>query len=337
MHPSQSQILLSIRLSERLEDEIEDDTSDGDGVSMLSRPVRFSHSRTSLLSQKFAAIAPRPCSRLEIIFEKSQRLQNEEIVDNLLSSLDILLPSCKPEISEENDNCLKVIIDSNKKINDHSKWNPSQIKEDKKVDVSQCDSAVKQAPMYPGGGGNKMQGTYRFPTGDSNSGAGSQPNYSSNMNNSGPGFRGPRPGFSSLLSNVSSVDLSPFRGGAPIRFRLGTTPRMNPKKVQDKVPSAASQASSSPQSDSPTKEDEDVDLYSDIEHDPHEDVDEDKNFGTLEPPPEPPALLMGLGDEGTDEEEALVIDDKGADVYDPAEPCDDSNDARKCFIFPPPI
>lgn len=107
-------------------------------------------------------------------------------------------------------------------------------------------------------------------------------------------------------------------------------------------------------SNSPNEEEE-VDIYSDIE--PERTTDNDgeeggeKSYGTLEPPPEPPALLMGLGQDDIDEEHdegGLVIDDQPlppqqpplippppAEEYDPAEPCEDSNssDGKKFFYF----
>ncbi|XP_049805167.1 serine/arginine repetitive matrix protein 2-like [Schistocerca nitens] len=100
-------------------------------------------------------------------------------------------------------------------------------------------------------------------------------------------------------------------------------------------------------------EDDDLDIYSDIEvssaggqNCASEHEDNERNFDVLPPPPEPSALLIGLGEQDSSDSEtndSLVIDIRPnpddhthkdnvtkspdeSEKYDPAVPCDDSDD-----------
>lgn len=82
--------------------------------------------------------------------------------------------------------------------------------------------------------------------------------------------------------------------------------------------------------------DDDVDLYDDIESDNAENDKIPEMFSSLEPPPEPPALLIG-SDSSSDEDTGLVIDDKvstvnKSNIYDPTEPNEDSDESTYNFL-----
>lgn len=227
---------------------------------------------------------------------------------------------------------------------------------EKKVDVNKENAKVTETPLYPGSTNphgsrfstydyqsrdRTVSGTNRSTELHSSSGSSSSSFPSSNLSS----FPSTRAGFSSNYG----MGISPFTGAAPIRFRMNLPPRrpnihsnlVVPPLRQPPFPDPQLFAQDPSPSNSPN-EDEEVDIYSDIEPERTDNDGDDRNYGTLEPPPEPPALLMGLGQDDIDEENdegGLVIDDQPlpptqqlpppppppADVYDPAEPCDDSN------------
>lgn len=82
---------------------------------------------------------------------------------------------------------------------------------------------------------------------------------------------------------------------------------------------------------------DDVDLYDDIESENMESDKINEGFSSLEPPPEPPAALIGC-DSSSDEDNGLVIDDMAAhnanksNIYDPTEPNEESDIDGMYFI-----
>ncbi|XP_050436308.1 protein SCAF11 isoform X2 [Adelges cooleyi] len=150
-------------------------------------------------------------------------------------------------------------------------------------------------------------------------------NYSSNRNNSRNYPRNNNESHSEVVGNSSSYDDHqlpanqnfsenqpvnpfPFRNSGPIKFRMNVT-RLGEKK----------------QSQTPPKP---VTTEIIVEDESGSSSQATESFKALEPPPEPPALLMGIN---LDEDEAdnLVIDDN--DYYDPENPneIDESTDVNK--------
>lgn len=153
--------------------------------------------------------------------------------------------------------------------------------------------------------------------------------------------RSDREGYATYLNNIppGSSAPAPFcRGGPPLRFRMPVRPQLRripllPRRApralyddddDDEVEEGAEE-SEKPEEDrteiEPKQSEEDIDLYSDIETNPTErdgvgSDGEGAGFPALGPPPEPPAFLLSLGMEMTDEKRSE------SDVYDPAEPCD---------------
>ncbi|RZF48422.1 hypothetical protein LSTR_LSTR011375 [Laodelphax striatellus] len=242
-----------------------------------------------------------------------------------------------------------------------------KVPEKQKVDVRNETAKVNETPLYPGGNNQRFNYNYQPRDGAAsgtannsrsvdNSPAGS----SSSMNRS---FPGSFPQSRSEFSSNYGIGISPFTGSAPIRFRMTAPPRkptmIIPPLEQPPMPDASLFQNDSPSNSS--HEDEEVDIYSDIEPDGGggggAEADE-KNFGTLEPPPEPPAILMNIGGEdngAASDDEGLVIDDRPPppplppplppptdNMYDPAEPCDSnssssSDDAGPSKIPYPPL
>jgi hypothetical protein len=106
--------------------------------------------------------------------------------------------------------------------------------EDKRPDLSNPNHSSKEIPLYPNKNDSSASDTnksyanntrYSNFGGNSSSGSTSFSQPTSFFNSLNPSTR---PGFSSLLGNNSSaLDLSPFRGTAPIRY----VPQLRSKKV----------------------------------------------------------------------------------------------------------
>ncbi|KAI5705765.1 hypothetical protein M8J75_001521 [Diaphorina citri] len=198
-----------------------------------------------------------------------------------------------------------------------------------KVDVTSDKNKEKvtETPGYPGAGiPNRPRGHYGSP-GGGYQGGGSGARHQSGIFSS----RGPSPQFASRFSNFSggrnnSDNFHAFRSPQP-RFR-SNTPRRFPSRRS--LPASLLMEPEVEHEDQ-SQPDEDVDIYGDIDSGPLV----TNTSATLEPPPQPPAALFGLGpppeppaallnigspEEGpSDEEKGLIIDDN---EYDPADPCD---------------
>uniref|UniRef100_A0A1B6E1Q4 PHD and RING finger domain-containing protein 1 n=1 Tax=Clastoptera arizonana TaxID=38151 RepID=A0A1B6E1Q4_9HEMI len=301
----------------------------GGEVGLLSRP-RFAHTGQRLLNRKKIG---------EIFFSTARRrvvtLDNitppacGDLISSILDS-QTLWHSKKTEIVSKSDGSLSI------------KQPDQQKKTEKSLDVKKNKEVITTAPLYPGSGSNQR---YNY-TPSNNRGGGQR---SSNMeaNSHSPytssNYSPFGPSHSNLPRHQSSASFTPFRSNSPIRFRMTAPPRRpnihNFPSSNDMTMKNRSMPSSdlrvqhhltctSPQS-SPIQ-DEEIDIYSDIEQESQAPVSTDRSFGALEPPPEPPALLMGLGisdDTPSDEDNGLVIDDlpAPADIYDPEEPSVDSD------------
>lgn len=236
---------------------------------------------------------------------------------------------------------------------------------------------VVQAPQYSGGrrggqnshsnsfSGSNSGGRRNRGGGSGGGGGGGGDSGSGNVNNSGfrSSFNNPdqsRAQYEQFLGNNLSGGRPPR--SQPLRFRLNAPRRPLRRNVMlrrgalpvgnddeededdDMIDGVIDAGSQDPAKDGETgdgpREDDEVDIYSDIEADANKGgsgEDADPEFGALMPPPEPPAILMNMGEQNSDDEASdseLVIDDRAKgpadeteDKYDPAEPCDDSNEA----------
>lgn len=243
-------------------------------------------------------------------------------------------------------------------------------------------SSVSTAPLYPGGGNNSVpsssgaQTPVQFSTSPSYQ---NNPGYSRTTGTSYDATRANRE-YSNYLSNESSSSTTVTTN--PVRFRLmqklptkrslSSKNNENSSRGKDEEqPNTTDETLHSEQNleikdeisrnkNSKDTEDEDLDIYSDIEVDggsggngtsEHDEVE--RTYDTLLPPPEPSALLMGLGEQDSsdgDTSDSLVIDftpsreDRNAsplktdvgrkspvsesDKYDPAVPCVDTDDEQ---------
>ncbi|XP_065202419.1 PHD and RING finger domain-containing protein 1-like isoform X2 [Planococcus citri] len=217
-------------------------------------------------------------------------------------------------------------------------------KDERKPDLTNTNHSSKEIPLFPnkgdGASDNKSYSSSnnRYSSLGNSSGGGSNSftSSTSSFNSLNPSIR---PGFSNLLGNSSSaLDLSPFRGAAPIRFRMNPPRPMmrrqnynsNSQRQPSSSPASLSNSVQSPKKSSTVgNAEEDVDLYDDIETENAENEKAQEIFGSLEPPPEPPALLIGNDSSSSDDENnGLVIDDKAVNknnIYDPNEPNEDSD------------
>lgn len=179
-------------------------------------------------------------------------------------------------------------------------------------EMKNVDKHTTQTPMYSDHRTNRNSGTVN--------------NYSSNRNNKRNYPRNNDQSYSdagnsssyeeSQLTNEQNfsenqpVNPFPFRNTGPIKFRMNVT-KMGERKQPQTPPKV-------------------VTTEYNVEEESGPSTRTEETFKALEPPPEPPALLMGINlDE--DEDDNLVIDDK--DYYDPENPSD--NDDRTDVISRP--
>lgn len=312
------------------------------GVGLLSR-TRVARPSERLYSlKKAASVLSSKIQRKPKKIETIPSPANGSLLDSILDS-QTLWHSKSAEIKSKSDGSLQVVLPKGS----------SNItgKEENKIDVKITTAPVKERPMYAGGKSNSI--TYN----PSNSNRGGQ-TYSGGRSNMGQSYDGRN--TTSTGTNSSSSGPSPLRGITPIRFRMNLPPRRPnihsypsdnippppPLRLRSPLVDMSFPVTNSPES-SPTRDDEEIDIYSDIEQGNTTNNEcEEKAFGTLEPPPEPPflmtmdpppeppALLMTLNDDPSDDEEAsgLVI----ADTYDPcAANSDDSSNGEEQLAKPP--
>lgn len=169
------------------------------------------------------------------------------------------------------------------------------------------DKHITQAPMYP---------DHRTDRNSDN-----VSNYSSNRNNNRNYSRNSNQSYSNA-GNSSSYDESqltnepnfsenqpvnpfPFRNSGPIKFRMNVT-KMGERK-QPRTPPKA------------------VTTEYNVEEESGPSTQIEESFKALEPPPDPPALLLGINLED-DDADNLIIDDK--DYYDPENPSDNDEETE---------
>ncbi|XP_063218187.1 PHD and RING finger domain-containing protein 1-like isoform X2 [Bacillus rossius redtenbacheri] len=168
---------------------------------------------------------------------------------------------------------------------------------------------------------------------------------------SGFDARGSRAGYSSYLSGPRPSPPPPpmtFRGG-PVRFRMSPPrppvrslrpPPLPPRLLHQQIAPTSVESFDLDDDVRSRDEDDEIDLYSDIEVGGAGPEDEaERSYEALPPPPIPPAMLMDLGDRPLSDDERgsdaeLVIDDDGparsevshSQIYDPASPSRDSDE-----------
>lgn len=299
----------------------------------------------------------------------ARRIQNRKtMVSNLINNYSSRIPPTADLLFTENitnsSNLLDSILESqtlwhSKNVEISSKKDGTleiKLKKDggKKPDLSNTKHSSKEIPLYPNKNENSSSENNKSYTSNTRytGFGGSSGNSSNSFGQSTSSFNAlnpsSRPGFSSILGNSSpALDLSPFRGTTPIRFRMNP-PRSALRRTNYNTSSSARHSSNNSTSllnliQSPCKPsstaatgsgggDDDVDLYDDIESDNAENDKIPEMFSSLEPPPEPPALLIG-SDSSSDEDTGLVIDDKvstvnKSNIYDPTEPNEDSDESN---------
>lgn len=311
----------------RLESEDEvGDIQGGGGVGLLSRPrIRRPHDRLFSL-KKAATIFNSTRIKNPAKIEPVSAPASRSLLDSILDS-QTLWHSKEAEIRSKSDGSIQVILPKSSKNIVGS--------EENKTDKRQSSTSIIEAPMFPSG--KSGTGAYNFGNQGSQSNGGGKSGVSQSYD-----------GRSSSSTSNTSSGPSPLRGTAPIRFRMTVPPRRPnihsypsdnippPPPLRLRSPLVDSQlvTPNSPDAASPTRDDEDIDIYSDIvQGNSTNNENEEKSFGALLPPPEPPfpmtmepppafpALLsMTLNDVPSDDEATgLVIADEPTAVeeYDP--------------------
>lgn len=311
------------------------------GVGVLSRTRVARPSDRHLNIKRAASILNSTVDRKPMKIESIPAPTGGSLLDSILDS-QTLWHSKRAEIKSKSDGSLQVVLPRSS--------NSITVKEENKIDVRKATAPVIQTPMYPSGKSNSA--TYN----PSNSNRGGQ-THSGGRGGMEQSYEGRN--ATSAGSGISSLSgPSPLRGIAPIRFRMNLPPRRPnihsyptdnippppPARLRSPLVEMSFPVTNSPES-SPPRDDDEIDIYSDIEQgNTANNEGEEKSFGTLEPPPEPPflmtmepppeppALLMTLNDDPSDDEATglVIADEPTGDAYDPcaANSDDSSNDDR---------
>lgn len=330
--------------------EQEDDAEEFEGGFGVISRIRVARPSDRFISRKKAKTVLSSFS-----LKKPQKVENISVpadgslLDSILNS-QTLWHSKKSQIKSSSDGSLHVVLPKFQK-ND-------VLKEDDKIDVRKASAPVVETPVFPGGRVNS--GTF-----DQDRGTSNQNNTRNNTERSYEGSSHQSSGSagSGYPPHSNSVGLSPLRGVAPIRFRMNAPPRRPnihsypsdnippPPPLRLRSPLVETTfTSTNPPDETPPREDEEIDIYSDIEQDNNSNEPEEKSFGTLEPPPEPPflmtmepppeppAILMNLNEDASDDEASgLVIDDlPPSDVYDPCAINSDESSTGDAPLAKPP-
>lgn len=280
---------------------------------------------------------------------------NGSLLDSILDS-QALWHSKKAEIKSKPDGSVQVIL---------PKSNTNRVvREEGKINVRNTTAPVIETPLFPGAANSGNFKPNSFTTsnnGQDGNRSTSEQSYEGSQESSTPSTS---TGAGGANNNSSGGGPSPLRGIAPIRFRMNAPPKRPnihsyptdnippPPPLRLKLPAVEESfpSTNSPEP-SPPREDEEIDIYSDIEQE--DEKSEEKTFGALEPPPEPtflmtmsmdpppepPALLMNLNEDASDDEPTgLVIDDlpPASDVYDPCAVNSDESSAEGFPLAKPP-
>lgn len=328
---------------------------EGGGVGLMSR-VSVARPRDRLISlKKAASVMSVNSSRKPVKLESVSSPASGNLLDSILDS-QTLWHSNKAEIKSKPDGSVQAILpksNSNKVV-----------KEKSKIDVRNTNAPVVETPLFPGAANSGNFKSSSFSATNNSQGENrSTTEQCDGSQEVSSGRTEPSTSTSGSGSNNSSGGgPSPLRGIAPIRFRMNAPPKrpnihsyptdnIPPPPLRLKSPATEESfpSTNSPEA-SPSREDEEIDIYSDIEQE--EQKSEEKTFGVLEPPPEPtflmsmsmdpppepPALLMNLNEDASDDEPSgLVIDDLPAsDVYDPCAVNSDESSTEEFPLAKPP-
>ena len=348
-------------------------------VAVAARPALSLEQRLSNRKRLLAA-QQRPAG-LKGKIQAIQPAGDCDIVGSILSSQSKWLSAKKADVVINRDGSLDFKSKEPPKNEAPPTQRPDPLERlaETRVDVKEAtaDKHIAKAPLYPnsGGGGRGPRaggpraggpGVNNFSFRGRQSGGGpvgtftgpSGSNFRAVYSGGSPGF-GPqntRAQYEHFLGN--NAQNNPQPRSAPLRFRLnnpriqlrrnaGLMNRRQGEQPQDERNNGR-RADDGVRGDGTKDEEDDVDIYSDIEADSagrensEQEEGGEREYGTLMPPPEPPALLMaGFGDVGSDDDVSdseLVIDDRWAsspkgskpgeregDKYDPAEPSHDSD------------
>lgn len=219
------------------------------------------------------------------------------------------------------------------------------------VDVkgTTTEGITTQAPMYPGSSSRPagVRPYNRNTFGESRGGQDGPLSTRGSAGQSGTGFnrfgstpRNDREGYANYLNNMPQGPTPFCRGGPPLRFRMPSRqqlrripfpPRVNrsPWQNDEEVENGAKNKDKPENNPDEGKkaDDEDIDLYSDIETNPEKEGSAEEEVGcgpsypALGPPPEPSAFLLGIDENGE-----VAGEKSKSEVYDPAEPCDSEDE-----------
>ncbi|XP_054270234.1 PHD and RING finger domain-containing protein 1-like isoform X2 [Macrosteles quadrilineatus] len=316
------------------------------GVGVLSR-TRVARPIDRLLHRKKAAsILTSKSPKKSVKIDSLSSPAGPSLLDSILDS-QALWHSKQTEIKSNSDGTLKVVPKG------------GALKEENKVDVKKATAPVKESPMFP-----TRTNSGSFMPENSSRGGGQSGNQGHSERSEDSSYQSSAPASAgySRSEGPTGGGSSSLRGAPPIRFRMNIPPRRPnihsypsenippppPLRLRSPMNEVSFPTNNSPEA-SPEREEEDVDIYSDIEQ---ESNTEERTFGilepppeppflmTMEPPPEPPAMLMNLNDDGSDDEPSgLVIDDPPpGDVYDPcAVNSDESSNEGAPLAKPPDI
>ena len=226
------------------------------------------------------------------------------------------------------------------------------------TDVREATSnkVAVQAPMYPGSSNrpDSFRSFNRTTYGENRNNQDNMFSPRNGQSQTGVGYsrfggppRNDREGYANYLNNIPQGPTPFCRGGPPLRFRMPPRqqlrripfpPRNRPiwQQDEDEEEEAADKEKTNKKEtsgeteikQSKTQEEEDIDLYSDIETNADKTdnsgaEDSAPNYPALGPPPEPSAFLLSLDENGE-------FGDGGnknkSEVYDPAEPCDSEDE-----------
>lgn len=280
----------------------------------------------------------------------------EEPTNEYVDVLGSILDSQAIWHSKDTNTNVKINSDGSIEVIKNKDSNMPKPEESRSIDVREgtSEGVAIQAPMYPGSGNrpggfrphtrnsygesrNNQDNTFSPRSGQSQAGV--------NFNRFGGPARNDREGYTNYLNNIPQGPTPFCRGGPPLRFRMPprqqlrripfpprNRPIWQPEEDEDENGNEKEDkkeaTESTDKTQAKTQEEEDIDLYSDIETnvDKTENSggeDASSNYPALGPPPEPSAFLLGLDENG----EFGVAENKDkSEVYDPAEPCDSEDE-----------
>lgn len=291
---------------------------------------RAARRKAALISTSATPATSASCDILGSILNSQEKLHSKNTIMSVNRDGTLNIESKKPN---------KEIIKPDNDLVDITPNSPIDVRETN-------DLQVTQAPMFSGrGGGGNRQPYFNRGGGGNYRGGGNMydgGHYNYNQNNAGPRGRGfnspnfnhPRENFGGYVNYHNHSGPANFRGRGPSRFPMRRPqlhqPVHQPRNEEPMELNLDEPIENTQQEN--VNENEDVDIYSDIETGSpvREDSPVEKSparDGSLEPPPVPPFHIMGPPSPGDDSDQELIIDDtvKESDKYDPADPSNDTD------------